>query len=502
MFMFQNKSIESSHAEIEKKIEKMRKKAKNLVSDRKYEDALSLISCLADILYHYNQCYVDNDLEDMLEDIQNDIGIIIKNNVKEKHDAVVFYDGFGLDLRGLALIYLSALAKSKYKLIYIVQEKRKGKIPTIKALLERYNAQVIYIPAMSLVDEYKWLCEYMRAINPKVGFLYTTPNDVSGVLSFMSCKDVFTRYQINLTDHAFWLGVHAFDYCIEFRDYGASISHLYRNISKEQIVKLPYYPFVDTSKEFEGFPFPVEKGDIIIFSGGALYKTFDGDENLYYKIVDFCLSEFSNVKFWYAGEGDDSELKKLKNKYKGRVFHTGDRRDLFQVLLHVDLYLNTYPGGGGLMVQYAAMAGKIPLTLYHGDLGSGVLLNQNNLGIESKNFVELKEVIRRVLGDKQYRTEKGNVLKSAVISQPQFEKELMKIVECHSSDFDVEYWIPTIEDLRKIYCTRFEKQGIERFVGKKKYMDIIKYFPDMFVKGIVIRGRDAVRKKYSDYCSR
>lgn len=482
------KNNELLHTRIETQIEKMKHKAKTLVFNQKYEDALLLISCIADIMYQYNQYYVDVELEDMLEDIQTEIGNIKEINMNGKRDTVVFYDGFGLDLRGLALIYLNALVKSNYKLVYIVRESRKDKIPTIKDLLNEYKAQIIYMPAMSLVDEYKWLIKNMPSMNLKAGFLYTTPNDVSGIMAFMSCEGAFDRYQINLTDHAFWLGIHAFDYCIEFRDYGASISHLYRNIPKERIIKLPYYPFVDTSKEFEGFPFAVDKDDIIIFSGGALYKTFDGDENLYYKIVDFCLSEFCNVKFWYAGEGNDSELRKLGEKYQGRVFHTGERRDLFQVLLHVDLYLNTYPVVGGLMMQYAAMAGKLPLTLYSGDVGKGILLNQNNLEIEFKNIQELKEQIGKVLRDKKYREKKGDILKSAVISQSNFEEDLLRILEDYTSNFGIEYWVPDVEDLRKIYRTRFEKQGIERSVGKKKYMGIIRYFPDTFVKGIVIGG--------------
>lgn len=493
--MWQDNCNESSHMKIEAQIIKMRKKARNLVSNQKYEDALLLLSCIADIMYQYNQYYIDIDLENMLTVIQNKIGNTKKFSVKDKRDTVIFYDGFGLDVRGLALIYLSALVKSKYKLVYIVREDRKREIPTIKDILDKYSAQIIYIPSLSLIDEYTWLFERMQSMSPKAGFLYTTPNDISGIMAFMNCEGAFTRYQINLTDHAFWLGIHAFDYCIEFRDYGASISHLYRNIPKEHIVKLPYFPFIDASKEFEGFPFPVEKDDIIIFSGGALYKTFDGDENLYYKIVDFCLSEFNNVKFWYAGAGDDSELRKLENKYQGRVFYTDERKDLYQVLLHVDLYLNTYPVVGGLMMQYAAMAGKIPMTLYHGDVGTGILLNQHNLEIEFKNLVELTDELKKVLGDKEYRKKKEKMLKSAVISRSQFEEELINIIEYHSSDFDIEYWSPDIEDLRKIYRIRLEKQGIERFIGTKRYIRIFKLFPYMFIKGVVSKGSERIRKR-------
>lgn len=41
---------------------------------------------------------------------------------------------------------------------------------------------------------------------------YTTPNDVAGALVFNRFKDLVTRIQIDLTDHAFWLGINSVDY--------------------------------------------------------------------------------------------------------------------------------------------------------------------------------------------------------------------------------------------------------------------------------------------------
>lgn len=63
------------------------------------------------------------------------------------------------------------------------------------------------------------------------------------------------RYQINLTDHAFWLGAHAFDYVLEFRDFGANVSRQYHHIAPHKILKQPYYPYIDRTLSFQGFPF-------------------------------------------------------------------------------------------------------------------------------------------------------------------------------------------------------------------------------------------------------
>lgn len=58
-----------------------------------------------------------------------------------------------------------------------------------------------------------------------------------------------------MTDHAFWLGRFAFDYCIEFRVYGYNISIQKRKIEKEKILMLPYYPVIRKEK-YQGLPFP------------------------------------------------------------------------------------------------------------------------------------------------------------------------------------------------------------------------------------------------------
>lgn len=227
-----------------------------------------------------------------------------------------------------------------------------------------------------------------------------------GPVLMQAYEGVLTRYVVNLTDHAYWLGARAIDKCIEFRDYGASISSEYRGIPREKIVKLPFYPKI-VPQEFQGFPFPVKDGQQVVFSGGALYKTF-GEGNKYYEIVDYILASHSDVIFWYAGGGDDSELKKCMERYPGRVYHTPERPDLFQLLQHVSFYLSTYPLCGGLMYQYAAAAGIEPVTLRRDDCNDGFLLHQDELHVIFDTMEELKQEIDRVLTDEVYRKARGS----------------------------------------------------------------------------------------------
>ena len=303
----------------------------------------------------------------------------------------------------------------------------------------------------------------------------------------MASKNKYIRYKINLTDHAFWLGCNAFDFSIEFRDYGASISHYYRNIPKEKIIKLPYYPYIDKSKDFEGYPFPVSENDLIIFSGGSLYKTFDGKGNLYYKIIDFCLCNYKQVKFWYAGSGDDSELVKLMRKYPNRVFHTDERNDLFQIMLNIDIYISTYPMSGGLMSQYSAIAGVVPLTLHSGDETGGIL-NSDTVSYEFGNLEDFKYELQHLLSDKVYRINQGKKLKESVMMQHVFDETLRQIIKENYSPFEISYWKPDVKKFMETYRKNFNIIEFEKIIAKPAYFGLFKFFPEMFTSGLIIRG--------------
>lgn len=87
--------------------------------------ALSLILVCATILYQNNIRYVDNDLEKSLDVISDKLGSE-KISKGLFDDTVLFWDGFGLNDRGLIQIYMKALCKTK-KVVYVTYEGEKGK---------------------------------------------------------------------------------------------------------------------------------------------------------------------------------------------------------------------------------------------------------------------------------------------------------------------------------------------------------------------------------------
>lgn len=446
---------------IERDIVNKKKKISQQLAREDFSETMHLISKLAFTLYEYNQTYTDDFLERCLEKMVNNISVALddkgkKSNFTNRKMKILFYDGFGLDTRGLALIYIRALSKIGAELLYITVNSGKGKQPKLLEELKKGKAEIVYLPDEYKVKLYPDICRHIHAFHPEVAFLYTTPWDVPGVMAFMFFSGKMRRYQINLTDHAFWLGIHAFDFCLEFRDFGASVSRKYRKIAKERLLMQPYYPVVEKNEKFGGFPFEKRAGDFIIFSGGSLYKTFDLNHT-YYHIVEFCLREVPYTKFWYAGNGDDTYLNDLKRKYPNRVFHTLERGDLFAILLHVDMYLNTIPLGGGLMTQYAAIAGRPPFMLDSVGFSSGFLLNQHSRQIEFYDVDALKTEIRQFIINPEYRKYKEGLLKHAVLSPNEFDKDIKGLVLSNKASHIFNVYDIDTQRLQQVYFERYLK---------------------------------------------
>lgn len=482
---------------IDQKINLIKRKIGKAVAREQYDSALLLMKCLANILYGYNQYYKDDFLEEQMEILREKLFGALdrpRQSAGEDGNSIFFYDGLGAD-DGLELIYVKGLVKAGYHVVYLVRESAKGKFPIMQSVLENYHAEMIYIPTgLSTLDECRCIYEAQNREDIRAAFLYILPYDVAGVMAFMGTEKPYVRYRINFADYAYWLGGNrTFDYCIEYREFGALLSDYYRGIPRERIILQPYYPHIDREKEFEGFPFPVAKEDFIIFSGGTLYKTVDGEENLYYKMIEFCLNEFAHTKFWYAGIGEDRdavELRRLQQKYPDRVFWSEEGRDdLFQVLQHVDLYLNTYPIGGGLMLQYAVAAGRIPLIFYRTiESRTQTIMGQKELGIEFNDLEDWKKEIRRVITDEEYRKAKEQRVSDAAIDADQFEKNLLMILEEQKTEYGISHVdLEGMDEIQRVYRERFGKYGVENVIGKESYLPLLKVCPLIYLYSRMIK---------------
>lgn len=468
---------------INKQFNRLRIKFMQLMSDRKWNEALDLLSVIAEGYYVYNQFYKDNFLEKMLTMLSEKLKAQVRDRVfikKESRD-VLFYDGFensGNDYRGLVYIYLKALCEAGYRIVYVISKQKEDSVPNIKALLQHYHGEIQCFSSGNSGNAFRELWTICCRYKVKYSFLYTTPWDVIGLAVFNNLKGQTQRYLINLTDHAFWLGVNALDYCLEFREYGASISANYRGLQKNQLIMQPYYPIVDDHIKFRGFPFQVKEDDFVLFSGGSLYKTL-GAEGTFYRIVDFCLQKYSNLKFWYAGSGDDTEMRKLIQKYPGRAVLTEERPDLLALL------------------QYAALAGRLPLTLVHDEDAKGLLLNQDTLGIYFYDKDSFLKELYQLIENKKYRREKESHLVGTVISADDFRDNLICILETGKSRFPIQVGKVDTDGMRQNCLENFDaEKTIPRLVATKRHYRLLFTLPTLFLRGGLPKIFLKLRKRF------
>lgn len=463
--------------------DQMKEVARKYMYRNDYERALRSIFVACGFMYTFNQIYYDDELEAMVKQIG---AFIVKKDVEKVRakNSVVFYDGFGNDRRGLAVIYLKALKNIGYNITYITYSQLEKSIGQIKEILK--CEKIIYIRSKNFVNQIKELNEIMEKSKAQKVLLYMRPDDVVAAGVFSQYDNIMLRFMINLTDHAFWLGKDIFDCIIEFRSYGANISFQQRKIEKQKIVYLPFYPNIQ-SKRYEGMPFD-DRDKKVIFSGGSLYKTY-GMDNLYYTMVEKILKMDSKVIFYYAGEGDTTELDRLAEKYSGRVFYSKEREDFFEVIKRCYFYFSTYPYFGGLMTQYAIMAGKLPITLASEDI-----LGEQTIEVEEKiwyfrDIKNLYEEIERLLQNEEYLHKQEEKIRNSLIGRDQFQTELKMILEKQKSERKIDWKKVEVGKIQKISLERAAGAEYYGFFCRVKAPFFVKEFPAKFIKGFFINIR-------------
>lgn len=467
-------------------ISKLKNIAEISLQKNGYNLAFSAISCAAEILYMFNQKYVDETLENLTETIGDKLKIKYdraRYETKECTDTILVYDGFGLDTRGVILMYLNALGLNGYSVCYVTNSAVHNSIPTIKAMCEKYNFKIIFTDMSNYEKCFIQLSNVFETEKPRAAFFYTTPYDTAASAAFHIYEGLCTRYLIDLTDHAFWLGKCANDYFLGSREMSAYIEHFERNIPKQKCIKLGVNLLTKNVTDHSGLPFDVENTRYI-FSGGALYKTLGDKDNTYYRIIEHILNCNADIKFIYAGAGDDSELKKIIKKFPNRAFHLEERKDFYYIIQNCTLYLNTYPMFGGMMMKYSALAHKLPITLKHGSDSNGLLLHQEDCHIEYHSYEDLIADVDQLLANKDYLHEREKLLEGAVITEERFVSNIKGVIEEQKTDYCHEFKLLDTKKFRQEYYERFDLDKTLQIMARKKNIMLFRYFPGVFIREI------------------
>lgn len=462
-------------------MDKLKKIADSSVQKGNYRKALDALTAASFILEEYNQYYVDEDLEKTLKVISDKLvkpGFTADETDK---NTILYYDSFGFDVRALALVYMHALSNLGYRIIYITKIESKDSQPELHRAVEGGNVIWNYVSYDNREQEVKDIHALFDKYKPAKAILYSTPDDAAAMSVFKAYEGIVERFKINLTDHAFWLGHDVFDYNLEFRNYGACVSVKYRGIPESKEILMPFYPY-HRDREFQGLPFDAE-GKKIVFSGGSLYKTLGDPQNRFYVIVERLLKGHDDLVFLYAGTGDETEINKLSSKFPERVYRIDERTDLFELMEHCTIYLNTFPFIGGLMMQFASDAKKVPLTLKKEgcyDENKEILALQDT--IEYDSIDDLVAEADRLLTDEDYRTRRGEELKASLISPKQFEEELQRALTEHKNRYEVVIKDTDTTEFRKQYIIRFSDKTFRQVIASGNKKTLMKDFPGLFIK--------------------
>ena len=427
----------------------------------KHNEAAFYVTKAASLMYNSNIIYKDDDLEKILNEMNEKLfseetKIIRLENSKK----IVFYDYFVLDNRGLTEQYLDALINLDYEILFIGCQKSE-KSTEIYKKLERYNIRNIVIKETDFIKKTQIVEKLISDFSPSKILAHTSPWDISGLVAIKHFDGICKRYLINITDHAFWLGVSVFDYFFEFRNYGYNISCIYRGISKEKLLLLPYYPIINKDISFQGFNFKTKQKKLIL-SGGSVYKLQGSDKFL--KIVKHILDTYNDTIFLFLGNGDFSIFKNFvkKNNFQNCFFYEKERKDIFEVFKHCYFYLNTYPLCGGLMTQYACVAGKIPLTLNdeneHSDNDvSELLFGENKKKVQFSSFEELINKIDWYIRNPRELEIDSKNINNVIITSEKFTNYLKEYLELSKNQIRFVTYDIDINKFMEQYISRFNE---------------------------------------------
>ena len=375
--------------------------ANQLFGSGEYEQCLKFIDLCSRIAYNFNFIYFDNDLENLLIEIGNKV--LINKEPDAEGNRYVFYDYFGLDSRGLTQQYIRALIALGKQFLYILSSEdslKKGQ--NILSEIYAYDKAFVHVLKKgSFLEKIQEVEKVVYSYNPQKAFLHLSPWDVVGVTFWTKFK--IRRYFINLTDHAFWLGVNSADYFLEFRPYGYKLSADARGIAKAKLLLLPYYP-IQKETEFLGFPVDTN-GKIVGFSGSAFYKIY-GRSGMFFTLIKKALIENKNFIFLLAGSGNTQPINKFieENNFEGRFVLVGDRSDINEVFKHIDVFINTYPVIGGLMTQLAVLNSKPLITYTSPDLAFNFI----------EDFLRVdRRKVKSMFTEDEFFNELNNLIKSS-----------------------------------------------------------------------------------------
>lgn len=471
----------------------LKKMARKSYQKGAFTDAMHYLRVCSSIAGQFNLQYADDDMEILMKQIAERIIIRVKD-FEPNTAHWVLYDDF-CTTYVLGLQWLEAMVLSGRKILYITTrnisaESRHKNI--LEKVAEYENVTTVIIPQGDEFKRAQALYDTIVQFKPSKLVMHKSANLSVINLVLPVLPESVTSYVINLSDQTFWLGVRDIDYCLEFRQFGASVSLQRRGLRPEQLLLVPFYP-ADDRNVFAGFPVECTADKVVVFSGGDYYKTLD-EKRVFWKLIQRLLKTFPQLVFLFATKNNpegNSEIHHFikENHFEGRFIYIGFRPDIYQVFAHCDIYMGTSPTSGSLMSQLAAINAKPILQYYEpgtpdDETEQALCINEDfNISFQDEDaFLHEAEML---ITDKMYRQKQGERLKHAMMQHNQFNGLVLKTLETDVTHMAIREYAIDYEELDNRWYY-LEKAG---YVNALPYIystlgagNCLKYAPALFVK--------------------
>lgn len=449
-----------------------------------WRDGFSLMNLLCVLARQYYLAWTIPEFEDLLYGIsKEEIGIRKEKFAKQVKKRIVFYDTQATDNYVLSQQYLAAITSWNVELLYLTtKDVNDPQRKMIKSFLESHDGITVCKISEQLneLERARAIVNKIIEFEPEKCFIQTHSFDVAGVIAFGALENIET-YFIETSDHILWLGTKAFDYYINFRSLGYNTCVQHRNIAKEKLLMQPFYP-ITYGKPYQGIPY-INKASIKILSGARLEKIY-GAENQYFRMVSTLLKTHPEIEFYYIGAGvygklaQTGYLEQIIREFElGQRFHVlGYRSDIVELMDHMDIYMGTYPIGGGLMTQIAASQGIPILQFVSEGLSSSVgeFIDCTN---RDQSFVFKEEDLfyeeaKKLIENSGYRKQQGENLKKAILTEEQFNKQLFELIFEGRSHYVPSYYKTDCSKNREnqIEVENFCTHDHSRIIVKNQYV--------------------------------
>lgn len=455
----------------------LKKYAIKAIKSQNYEKGFHIINKAAWWMHRFNAIYSDEELESIIFSSSRKLYPITRIVLQQENRSITFIDGFCFDNRCLTQQYLSAIARSGIKLQYISLSTNKIG-DDIECMLNSMGAEIVRIPnrKYSVVSDGSKIIKAISDFKPSKLLFQIWPWDVAPIIAGHAI-DGIPIYNVNLTDHAFWLGKSLFDYNFEFRCFGELISLQKRGFKVEQIIRMPYYPILQNSNKFYGFN-GVPQDALKIFCGGNEYK-FIGEEDTFFRIMQILLDISPKVHILVAGINQNSlffsKVKKMRSCE--RVHNVGFRKDISEAYRHSDIYLDSYPFSGGLMSQYAGVNSIPIISLINPMLGNAIndVICQKFKALNAcTSLEELEEYAKQLILNKEFRMREGKKCNSAMISEDEFNSNFERFIKDPGLSKSIN-WTSSQPDYKRILRSYIDNEQNGPFQGDWFLLGALKF---------------------------